>query len=59
MSHQLLNYVQEYEWPDGSVEVGGADFDMWNTIGEGLNFNFRQEFTFNYFIYGHAITTSS
>ena len=32
------------------MEVGGADFDMWNTIGEGLNFNFRQEYTFNYFI---------
>ena len=39
--------MQEYEWPDGRVEVGGADFDMWNTIGEGLNFNFRQELTFN------------
>ena len=33
--------MQEYEWPDGSVEVGGADFDMWTTIGQGLNFNFR------------------
>ena len=33
--------MQEYEWPDGRVEVGGADYDMWKTIGEGLNFNFR------------------
>ena len=39
--YQLLNSMQEYEWPDGSVEVGGADYDMWTTIGEGLNFNFR------------------
>ena len=37
----LLNSMQEYEWPDGSVEVGGADYDMWKTIGEGLNFDFR------------------
>ena len=33
--------MQEYEWPDGRMEVGGADYDMWKTIGEGLNFNFR------------------
>ena len=41
LSISFLNSLQEYEWPDGSVEVGGADYDMWTTIGEGLNFNFR------------------
>ena len=33
--------VQEYEWPDGRKEIGGADFDHWATIGSALNFGFR------------------